>query len=139
MKTTSRCLVSAEQAMKLPNLHALNTEKTSNQAGNIDPRGRLSSLTLSEPCFRIAETVLANARQCGTMQAGAIETMKWVKLQKYCNLSGDTANAVHARRKKGVWLDGIHCQVRNNNLWINTEAVEKWVEQGLKNSNAASG
>ena len=56
--------------------------------------------------------------------------MKWVKLQKYCNLSGDTPNAVHARRKKGVWLDGIHCQVRSNNLWINTEAVEKWVENG---------
>ena len=73
------------------------------------------------------------------MQAGAIGIMKWVKLQKYCILSGDTANAVHARRKKGVWLDGIHCQVRNNNLWINTEAVEKWVEQGLKNSNVASG
>ena len=26
--------------------------------------------------------------------------MKWVKLPKYCELSGDTANAVHARRKK---------------------------------------
>lgn len=71
------------------------------------------------------------------MQAGASETMKWVKLQKYCNLSGDTANAVHARRKKGIWLDGVHCQVRNKNLWINLEAVEKWVENGLLSSRRA--
>ncbi|MEW8544124.1 MAG: hypothetical protein AB2693_11375 [Candidatus Thiodiazotropha sp.] len=44
---------------------------------------------------------------------------------------------MHARRKKGIWLDGIHCQVRNNNLWINTEAVEKWVENGLLSSRRA--
>ena len=123
--------------MKLPNLHAINTGKTINQAGNIGPRDRLSSLTSSKPCFRIAKTVLANARQYGTMKAGAIGTMKWVKLQKYWNISGDTANAVHARRKKGIWLDGIHCQVRNNNLWINTEAVERWVENGLLSSRKA--
>lgn len=74
--------------------------------------------------------MLANTGLCETMKAGVIETMKWIKLQKYCNLSGDTSNAVHARRKKGIWLDGIHCQVRNNNLWVNTEAVEKWVKDG---------
>jgi len=129
----SQTLEQANELISLkPNLLALNTGKAVNQAGNIGPWGSLSSLTSNKPCFRIAETVLANARQCRTMQAGAIETMKWVKLQKYCIISGDTANAVHARRKKGIWLDGIHCQVRNNNLWINTEAVEKWVESGTK-------
>ncbi|MFV8593875.1 excisionase family protein [Ralstonia pseudosolanacearum] len=57
--------------------------------------------------------------------------MKWVKLKKYCELSGDTSAAVHAKRKKGSWLDGVHCKVAaDGNLWINTEAVEKWVEQG---------
>ena len=61
--------------------------------------------------------------------------MKWVKLPKYCELSG--ANAVHARRKKGLWLDGVHCQVRNHTLWINVEAVEKWVENGLLSSRKA--
>jgi len=64
--------------------------------------------------------------------------MKWVKLLRYCEITGDTPNAVHARRKKGTWLDGVHCQVRNNSLWINTEAVERWVEQGLKSSREAS-
>ena len=64
--------------------------------------------------------------------------MKWVKLPRYCELTGDTPNAVHARRKKGTWLDGVHCQVRSNTLWINTEAVERWVEHGLKSSREAS-
>ncbi len=63
--------------------------------------------------------------------------MKWVKLRKYIETSGDTSDAVHARRKTGKWLDGIHCQVRDGNLWINTEAVEKWVENGLLNSRKA--
>lgn len=72
-------------------------------------------------------------------QEGDKFKMKWVKLPKYCELSGDTPNAVHARRKKGHWVDGVHCQVRNKNLWINTEAVEQWVEQGLKRSSAGSG
>lgn len=70
-------------------------------------------------------------------QEGGKFKMKWVKLPKYCELSGDTPDAVHARRKKGHWVDGIHCQVRNKNLWINTEAVEKWVENGLLSSRKA--
>ena len=46
--------------------------------------------------------------------------MKWVKLKKYCLDSGDTANAVHAKRKKGVWLDGIQCRIGpDGNIWIN--------------------
>lgn len=55
--------------------------------------------------------------------------MKWVKLKKYCEVSGDTANAVHARRKKGLWLDGIQCRLGpDGNLWINLAEVEKWIE-----------
>lgn len=64
--------------------------------------------------------------------------MKWVKVAKYCEISGDSRDAVHARRRKGIWLDGVQCQVRNKNLWVNTEAVEQWVEQGLKKSREVS-
>ncbi len=61
--------------------------------------------------------------------------MRWVKLKKYCNISGDTANAVHAKRKKGVWLDGIQCKLGpDGNLWVNTEEVERWVECHNKNN-----
>ena len=59
--------------------------------------------------------------------------MKWVKLKKYCLDSGDTANAVHAKRKKGVWLDGIQCKMGpDGNIWINLIEVERWVENGNK-------
>lgn len=59
--------------------------------------------------------------------------MKWVKLKKYCQDSGDTANAVHAKRKKGVWLDGIQCKIGpDGNVWINLVEVERWIENGNK-------
>lgn len=57
--------------------------------------------------------------------------VKWVKLKKYCQISGDTTNAVHGKRKRGMWLDGLHCKVGpDGNLWVNLEEVEKWVEYG---------
>ena len=62
--------------------------------------------------------------------------MKWVKLKKYCLDSGDTANAVHAKRKKGVWLEGIQCKMGpDGNIWINLIEVERWVENGNKATN----
>lgn len=62
--------------------------------------------------------------------------MKWVKLKKYCLDSGDTANAVHAKRKKGIWLDGIQCKMGpDGNIWINLIEVERWVENGNKATN----
>ncbi len=62
--------------------------------------------------------------------------MKWVKIKKYCEISGDTLNAVHARRKKGVWLDGVQCKLGpDGNLWINLAEVDKWIESGKKTMN----
>lgn len=62
--------------------------------------------------------------------------MKWVKLKRYCEISGDSANAVYAKRKKGIWLDGIQCKLGpDGNLWINLVEVDKWVENGNKAMN----
>jgi hypothetical protein len=59
--------------------------------------------------------------------------MKWVKLCKYCEMTGETRDSVHQKRAKGVFIDGIHCKIADDRkLWINTEAVELWVEQGQK-------
>lgn len=56
---------------------------------------------------------------------------KWIKLNKYCEITGDTPAAVHARRHKGVWLDGKHTKIApDGKLWVNTEETEKWVEFG---------
>ena len=57
-------------------------------------------------------------------------SIQWVKLKKYCELSGDTVDAVKSRRKRGMWLEGKHCKrAPDGNLWINLQQVEKWVEQ----------
>ncbi len=57
--------------------------------------------------------------------------MKWVKLKKYCELSGDSPEAVRIRRKRGKWLNDVQCKVGpDGNLWINLIEVEKWVERG---------
>ena len=57
--------------------------------------------------------------------------MRWVKLKKYCELSGDTAHAVHAKRRKGIWLDEQQCRLApDGNLWINLVEIDKWVENG---------
>lgn len=56
--------------------------------------------------------------------------MKWVKLDKYCELSGDTKQAVYFRRKTFLWKEGV--QLRKdpqNRLWVNLEEVENWLLQ----------
>jgi hypothetical protein len=53
-----------------------------------------------------------------------------VMLKHYCAATGDTPHAVHGRRRKGQWIDGVHCYVKSSRrLWINTMEVKKWIVQ----------
>lgn len=54
--------------------------------------------------------------------------VRWVKLSKYVELTGDSVDAVQARRKAGKWLDGRHCKMVDGRLWVDLEAVQSWVE-----------
>lgn len=54
--------------------------------------------------------------------------VNWVKLEKYAELTGDSVDAVMARRKAGKWLDGNQCKIVDGRLWINLAAVEAWIE-----------
>jgi hypothetical protein len=59
--------------------------------------------------------------------------MKWVKLKRYCELTGETSDSVHSKRRAGHFIDNIHTKIADDgNLWVNLEQVEKWVEQGRK-------
>lgn len=61
--------------------------------------------------------------------------LRWVKLAKYCELTGDTPDAVHSKRRRGQFLDGVHCRVApDGNVWINIEAVDEWVQGKAKSS-----
>jgi len=54
---------------------------------------------------------------------------KWVTVEKYCELSGDSRQSVYNRRSRGVWHDGLHCRkVPTVGLMVNVEEVEKWIE-----------
>lgn len=65
--------------------------------------------------------------------------LRWIKLSLYCERTGDTPGAVHARRRKRQWLDGLHCKMGpDGNLWINPDEVNKWVESGSTQSASLS-
>jgi hypothetical protein len=56
------------------------------------------------------------------------QSIAWVKLKRYVELTGDSAAAVHARRRSGKWLDGVQCRIADDSLWVNLVEAQKWVE-----------
>jgi hypothetical protein len=63
---------------------------------------------------------------------------RWVKLPLHCAATGDTPDAVHARRRKRLWKDGVHCRVGpDGNLYVNPEAYNKWVEGNDSQANSS--
>ena len=61
-------------------------------------------------------------------------SINWVKLKRWCDLTGDTPDAVHARRKTAKWIDGVHCKVCDGKLWVNISEGQAWVSHGKKKS-----
>ncbi len=54
---------------------------------------------------------------------------RWIRLARHCEMTGDTPDAVHARRRKRQWTDGVQCKLgRDGNLYVNPEEWNKWVE-----------
>jgi hypothetical protein len=65
------------------------------------------------------------------------DSYRWVKLSKHCQATGDTRDAVHARRRKRIWTDGVQCRLGpDGNLYINPEEYNKWVENQPERSSA---
>lgn len=55
--------------------------------------------------------------------------VRWVPLKRYCELTGETANTVHVRRSKGIWIDGRHSKkIEGSGIWVNLKEVERWIE-----------
>lgn len=56
-------------------------------------------------------------------------TAKWVKVSKYCAETGDTPGGVRAKRRSGLWQEGVQWKkAPDGNVWINVEAVQQWIE-----------
>lgn len=55
--------------------------------------------------------------------------LKWIKLNRFCELTGYTSDAVYAKMKKGVWLEGAFWKKGpDGHIFINTEEYQRWVE-----------
>jgi hypothetical protein len=54
--------------------------------------------------------------------------LRWVRINRYEELSGDTADAVSKRLRTGQWLRDIHARqpAGSATLWVNLDAVEDW-------------
>jgi hypothetical protein len=64
--------------------------------------------------------------------------IRWVKLPKYCELTGDTPDAVYAKNRRKLWkIDQHYRKAPDGCLWINLDEVEKWVESERYQSRAA--
>ena len=62
-------------------------------------------------------------------ESSAESAYRWVKLPKHCAETGDTPNAIHARRRKHIWTDGVQCRVGpDGNLYVSPQEYNKWVE-----------
>lgn len=65
------------------------------------------------------------------MPSKIAKQIEWVKLAKYCELTGETRDSVMKKRSSGMFIDGVHCKIApDGNIWVNLAEVEKWVEQG---------
>jgi hypothetical protein len=50
-----------------------------------------------------------------------------ITLRRYCDITGETAQAVHDRRRKGEWVDGKHCHMKRGRLWIDVPGIANGV------------
>jgi hypothetical protein len=54
----------------------------------------------------------------------------WVLIKKLCDLLGYTDDAVRAKIKRGVWLEGIHWRkAPDGHIFCNLEAIQKWITE----------
>lgn len=56
--------------------------------------------------------------------------MRYVRVKKFVELSGYTSKAIYCKIADGTWIEGReYRRAPDNNLMIDVEAVERWVER----------
>lgn len=59
----------------------------------------------------------------------AAQMIKWIRIKKFCSVTGYTDDAVRAKMSQGVWLEGILWKkAPDGNITINPRAYNRWVE-----------
>ena len=55
--------------------------------------------------------------------------MKWVLINRLIELLRYTRDAIYAKKKSGVWREGIHWRkVPDGHLFFNLEAIQRRIE-----------
>lgn len=55
---------------------------------------------------------------------------EWVLLDRFCEITGYTAEAVRIKRKRGQWPDGAFTMLRGGRLHVSMRAYNRWVSTG---------
>jgi len=82
-----------------------------------------------EVVARLVERIEKIHRKAELKAALITQSMDWVKLDRYLEITGDTLDAVQGRRKTGKWLEGRECKSVDGRVWVNLRAVEQWVDK----------
>ena len=54
----------------------------------------------------------------------------WVRLSKYCELTGETKNTFNKKRFTGQIRDGYHAKLAADGaIWVHIERMSQWVEE----------
>ena len=57
-----------------------------------------------------------------------VVVLSWVRVEKYCEESGDPINTVQERIRSGVWAANKHYKRTGpRTLWINRKEVDEWI------------
>jgi hypothetical protein len=55
--------------------------------------------------------------------------MNWVTVKKFALESGYTADAIRAKIKRGIWLEGKHWKkAPDGRVLLNLREIEAWIE-----------
>lgn len=57
----------------------------------------------------------------------AIDALGGIPLKRYCQITGETVNAVYLRRMKGIWIEGVELyKPEGADWWVDLAAVQAW-------------
>ena len=60
-------------------------------------------------------------------------------LKRYCDITGETANAIYLRHRRGVWKEGVHLhRPAGVDWWVDLAAVRAWVKGDVVNAVAGA-
>jgi hypothetical protein len=55
--------------------------------------------------------------------------LQWILAEKLAELTGYTVEAIRNKKKKGVWLEGIHwTKFPDGRIGYRAEAIERWMQ-----------